>query len=271
MQSSYTIEGKRLAYSDRGAGDVIVLLHGYLESSLIFEKLAEELSLHFRVISVDLPGHGKSEVVSENHTMEMMAQKVRSLLDHLSIGSVLMTGHSLGGYVALAFLELYPERLSGYCLIHSHPYADTDEAVARRMREQNVVRAGKKHLMYPGNIEKMYSPNNLNTMKDQITRSNEIAALTPDEGIISILNGMISRPSRKALLEEGRVPLLLILGVHDQYIDYRKTTEAVIIPDNGELATLFESGHLGFIEEPKRSLNLIIDFALKVFGAESRA
>lgn len=271
MQKSYKIEGKLLAYSDRGNGDVIVLLHGYLESSLIFEKLAEDLVLHFRVISVDLPGHGKSETVSENHTMEMMAHRVRGLLDHLSIGKVLMTGHSLGGYVTLAFLELYSERLSGYCLFHSHPFADTTEAVERRKREQNVVSAGKKHLMYPGNIEKMYSPLNLNKMKGELIRSNGIAAQTPDEGIIAMLNGMINRPSRQALLEEGRVPLLWILGIHDQYIDFRKTTEAVVLPGNASLTTLFDSGHLGFIEEPERSLNLISDFALKVFGAESRA
>jgi pimeloyl-ACP methyl ester carboxylesterase len=271
MDRSITIEGKRLAYSDRGSGDAIVLIHGYLESLLIFESLSEVLSHDFRVISVDLPGHGRSEIVSDNHTMEMMAQRICSLIDHLSVEKVLMIGHSLGGYVTLAFLELYPERLSGYCLFHSHPFADTPEAIQRRKREQSVVRAGKKHIMYPGNIEKMFSPLNLHRMTPEIDRSNEIAGQTPDEGIISILSGMITRPSRQTVMEEGKVPLLWILGMHDQYINYKYNTETVSLPQNGILATLFNSGHLGFLEEPGRSLLLIKEFAFKVFGSESRA
>ncbi len=271
MERSVKIEKKRITYSDLGKGDVIVLLHGYLESMLIFETLAERLSRNFRVISVDLPGHGRSETVSDTHTMEMMAQRIRDLLDHLSIDKVLMTGHSLGGYVTLAFLQLYPERLSGYCLFHSHPFADSPEATLRRKREQGVVKAGKKHIMYPSNIEKMYSPFNLNRMATEVRWSNQIAGQTPDDGIISILNGMIERPSRQPLMEEGRVPLLWILGIHDQYINYKHNTETVTLPENATLATLFDSGHLGFLEEPERSLTLITEFAFKVFGSESRA
>jgi len=271
MDRSFTIEGKRLIYSDRGKGDVIVLLHGYLESSLIFESLAEGLSRNFRVIAVDLPGHGRSEIISDTHTMEMMAQRIRDLLDNLSLEKVLIVGHSLGGYVALAFLELYPERLSGYCLFHSHPFADSSEAILRRKREQIVVRAGKKHIMYPANIEKMYSPPNLTRMATEVRLSNEIASQTPDDGIISILNGMIERPSRQTLMEEGRVPLLWILGIHDQYINYKFNTESVNLPENATLATLFNSGHLGFLEEPERSLLLLTEFSFNVFGSESRA
>jgi pimeloyl-ACP methyl ester carboxylesterase len=184
---------------------------------------------------------------------------------------MLLTGHSLGGYVALAFLDLFPGRLAGYCLFHSHPFADTAIAIERRNREINVVNAGRKHLMYPGNIRKMYSPFNLDRMKEAIMRSDEIASVTPDDGIIAMLRGMVVRPSRKELLERGQVPLLWILGIHDQYIDYRTAVAAIDLPGNATLATLYESGHLGFVEEPERSLTLLTDFAFKVFGEYSRA
>jgi pimeloyl-ACP methyl ester carboxylesterase len=263
--------GKRIAYSDRGEGDSIVLLHGYLESMLVWDKFAGELLKHFRVISVDLPGHGQSDIISEVHSMEMMAGRIADLLDYLEVGKIMLTGHSLGGYVALAFLEMFPERLAAYCLFHSHPFADSEEAVERRNREIQIVEAGKKNIMYPGNIIRMFAPDNIENMKDQVEYFNEIASLTPDIGIISVLRGMMSRPSRLNLLEAGRVPLLMVMGVHDQYIDYGKVAGAIKLPPNGSLKTLYDSGHLGFVEEPERSLSLITEFAFSVFGEDSRA
>jgi pimeloyl-ACP methyl ester carboxylesterase len=117
----------------------------------------------------------------------------------------------------------------------------------------------------------MFSPYNLSGMKDDVARSNEIASHTPDDGIISALKGMICRPSRNALLERGPVPLLWILGIHDQYIDYKTVSAAVKMPDNGILETLFQSGHLGFIEEPERSCSILEEFAFRVFSESSRA
>lgn len=271
MIEYFDIEETRLAYTDKGSGDVIVLLHGYLESHLIFGEMAEKLSLHFRVVSVDLPGHGQSDTLSECHTMEMMAERINLLLDHLKIERILLTGHSLGGYVALAFVELFREKVAGYCLFHSHPFADTPAAIERREREKSVVMAGKKRIMYPGNIRKMFSPQNLDKMCDEIEKSNQIASQTSDDGIIAVLNGMISRPTRLPVVERGDVPLLWILGLHDQYIDYRHATEAVNLPVNATLATLYGTGHLGFIEEPERSVALLSEFAFSVFGEEFRA
>lgn len=271
MIKYFEVEGKRLAYTDEGNGDVIVLLHGYLESHLIFGEMADKLSSHFRVVAIDLPGHGQSETVSECHTMEMMAERINLLLRYLEIDNILLTGHSLGGYVALAFVELFVEKVAGYCLFHSHPFADTPAATARREREKRVVLAGKKRIMYPGNIRKMYSPHNLAKMCDEIEKSDQIASQTPDEGIIAVLNGMILRPSRLSLMERGDVPLLWILGLYDQYIDYRHATESVNLPANATLATLSDTGHLGFLEEPARSVSLISEFAFRVFGEEFRA
>jgi len=271
MIKFFKVEGKQLAYTDEGRGDVIVLLHGYLESHIIFGGVAEKLSSHFRVVSVDLPGHGQSETVSECHSMEMMAGRINMLLGHLGIDRILLTGHSLGGYVALAFVELFPEKLAGYCLFHSHPFADTPAAISRREREKSVVLAGKKRIMYPGNIRKMFSPDNLAKMPEEIEKSNMIASQTPDEGITAVLNGMISRPSRLQLMEKGDVPLLWILGVYDQYIDYRHAAESVTLPGNAALATLYDTGHLGFVEEPERSVSLLTGFAFSVFGEEFRA
>ncbi|MBM3419876.1 MAG: alpha/beta hydrolase [Bacteroidetes bacterium] len=264
-------DGRRLAYTDTGRGDVIVLLHGYLGSLDVFKNISGKLSRSFRIVAVDLPGHGQSDILSECHSMELMAASVYDLIRFLGIDRVLITGHSLGGYVVLAFLEKYAELVGGYCLFHSHPFADSDEAIERRKREIQIVLAGRKSIMYPSNIEKMYSPYNLERFNSELNALNDIASRTPDDGIVAVLKGMIARPSRLGLMESSQSPFLWVLGIHDQYIDYRSVTGAVQLPSNGQMATLFESGHLGFIEEPERSTMILRDFALKVFGSESRA
>jgi pimeloyl-ACP methyl ester carboxylesterase len=252
-------EGK-IQYNDNGEGQVLVLLHGYLESSEVWNGFETGLAALFRVISVDLPGHGLSSVYGEIHTMEFMAGAIRELLDYLKIKKAFLIGHSLGGYVSLAFLELYPEYLTGYILFHSQPLADPPEAIEKRKREISIVRAGKKELMYPDNVMRMFATINLEKFSGSLAHSKEIASRLPGEGIIAVLNGMMLRPSRLKIMEEGRSPCLWILGAMDNYIDCRTILEKVRLPENAKLVVLNNSGHVGFIEEESLSIQVVSDF-----------
>lgn len=253
-------QGGKIYYSDSGSGDIIVLLHGYLESSDIWAGFANQLSKRFRIISIDLPGHGSSTIFSDCHTMDFMASAVNEALTDLNIREAFLIGHSLGGYVALAFLEKFPEKLTGYCLFHSHPFEDSPEIIKKREREIIIVKSGKKYLMYPENVSLMFASENIYKFTEALENSKEIASKIPDEGIISVLNGMISRPSRINLMEEGRVPSLWILGKNDNYIPCNKIQTMVNLPSNSKLIVLEKSGHLGFIEEEQRSVEIISDY-----------
>jgi len=250
----------RIHYTDSGTGPVIVLLHGYLESSEVWNGFAEKLSAKFRVIAVDLPGHGFSDVYGKVHTMEFMAEAVKEILDNLKIKKVFLTGHSLGGYVTLAFLELFPEYLSGYCLFHSQPFPDPPAALEKRKREIEIVKTGKKNLMYPDNVTMMFATSNLEKFPEALLRSKGIASRIPGEGIIAVLNGMMIRPSRISLVEEGRVTFLWILGSMDNYIPCDLIQSRVNLPSNAKVVVLKNSGHVGFIEEEKLSENVISNF-----------
>jgi pimeloyl-ACP methyl ester carboxylesterase len=260
----FSYKGGEINYSDSGKGNTIVLLHGYLESSEVWNGFEVRLAEIFRVISVDLPGHGLSSVYGEVHTMEFMAEAVKEIIDSLNLKKVFMAGHSLGGYVTLAFLELFPDNLSGYCLFHSQPFADPPAVIEKRKREIALVKAGKKDLMYPDNISRMFAPPNLGIFTAALEKSKNIASRLPGEGIIAMLNGMIVRPSRLTFMEEGRVPCLWILGAMDNYIPCDFMKSKVNLPPNAELAVLEKSGHLGFVEEEDKSVAVLTEFVKSI-------
>jgi pimeloyl-ACP methyl ester carboxylesterase len=256
----FSHQGGRIHYTDYGKGDVIVLLHGYLESSEVWNGFAEKLASEFRILSVDLPGCGLSDVYGDTHSMEFMANAIKELIESLGLKKAFLTGHSLGGYVTLAFLELFPDHLSGYCLFHSQPFPDSPEALEKRKREIEIVKMGRKNLMYPDNVIRMFAPSNLQKFSEALQRSKDIASKIPGEGIIAVLNGMMIRPSRLSDMEEGKVPCLWILGVMDSYIPCDIIQTKVKLPPNARTVILKKSGHLGFIEEEDLSAKVVSEF-----------
>ena len=265
MISFFKYNNGRIYYTDQGTGESVILLHGYLESGEIWKSFALKLCTGFRVITVDLPGHGLSDVYGEIHSMEFLAASLKSLLSSLDVKKAFITGHSLGGYVTLAFLELYPEALSGYCLFHSQPFADSPETIEKRRREIQLAESGRKDQIYPGNVAKMFAADNLEKFKDALRNSVEIASKIPGEGIAALLRGMMERPSRSALMEEGKVPCLWILGAKDNYIDCEAIQKKVRLPLNAKLVVLNNSGHLGFIEEEELSLLVLRSFVADLY------
>ena len=250
----------RIFYTDQGHGQVIVLIHGYLESSKVWGRFGESLAKNYRIISIDLPGNGKSSLYDENHTMCFHADAILAVMDIENISKALILGHSLGGYVCLSFVENHPDRLFGYILIHSHPYADTDEIIENRLREIKVVRSGKREAIYPVNIPKMFADINLETFADDIDNLKRIAAEHSDDGIVAVIKGMIQRKSRSDILQKSKVPLLYILGAMDNYIPYDFITSRIIMPEEGKFITLEKSGHMGFLEECDLVVNEVKKF-----------
>jgi pimeloyl-ACP methyl ester carboxylesterase len=260
MSRFFQYNAGNIHYTDQGKGSAIVLIHGYLETSEIWNSFVKRLSKNFRIITLDLPGHGRSDMYNEVYTMGYMAACVANLLEHLQMKKAFVTGHSLGGYITLAFADLYPEMLSGYCLFHSQPLDDNPDTIEKRNTEIDLVKKGKKDMFIPGNITKLYATANLHKFSEALLRSKEIALKIPGETIISVLKGMIARPSRVSIMESGRIPCLWILGAFDNLISCEAIQAKVRLPENAELAILKNSGHMGFIEEEELSIKIISEF-----------
>ena len=248
---------------DSQVGDrCVVLLHGYLESMLVWDEFIPLLYKQVRVVTLDLPGHGISVVAGEEHSMEFLADTVADGVRALGIDRCTVVGHSMGGYVALALCERHPELLDGIVLLSSTPNADTPEKAENRRREIALVKAGRKELLSRVAPAAGFAEENRARLRDAIEDLTEQVFVTED-GIVALLNGMIARKDRNDLLRTTSVPSLFILGRKDSYIS-EETAEAMIAAHpEAQVVRLEHSGHMGFLEEPEATAAAILDFALQ--------
>ena len=148
-----------LHYEITGNGkENLVLLHGFMESLLIWEDLEPLLSKNFRIIKIDLPGHGRSEIYGEIHTMEMMAEKVKEVADQLKLEKFHLLGHSMGGYVSLAFAEKFAEKLKSLTLFFSTYFPDDEEKKETRKKSFRIILESYKTYVGAG-IPNLFNPN----------------------------------------------------------------------------------------------------------------
>lgn len=266
MEKALTYNGGMVMYADNGKGNPIVLLHGYLESQEIWFNFAELLvKAGHRVITLDLPGHGFSSTVGEEHSMEHMAGAVDAVLQERKIDKCLIVGHSMGGYVSLAFAKAYPEKLAGLCLFHSTPNPDSEEKRANRDREIELVTTGKKELIIKSFIPAAFAKENLKRCADMVEEATLIAISTDEKGVVACLNGMKHRPDSSEFLKTFTLPTLMIFGAKDVNASPESIASLTERFPIHKFITLENSGHMGFIEEEKRSFEIISEFAAVAF------
>lgn len=238
----------------------VVLLHGYLESMYVWDDFLPLITPKVRVITVDIPGHGISQVSGEIHTMEYIADVIHDMLDAMGIEKITLVGHSMGGYVSLAFCAKYAERLDGLVLLSSSPMPDTELKRENRRREIALVKAGKKDALARVAPETGFAPQNRRRLHSYIEDLMECVHVTEDEGIVALLNGMMERVDQNKMLAECGVPQLFICGKHDAYIPVEAAEEIIALNPQAQVAWLEESGHMGFIEEPQRCAEALLSF-----------
>jgi len=248
----------KIRFSDQGEGAVFVILHGYLESIETFDDFACDLSRSARVICIDLPGHGKSDLKQDQVSVEDMSDAVYTVIEHLDINLIHIVGHSMGGYVALAFADKYVDNLASFSFLHSSANPDTEEKRNNRTREIEFIRNGKKELICSTAIPNTFSKNNQDAFSDEIDALIEIALNTKDEGIIAALNAMMNRSDRNDILRALLVPKYSFIGKEDNFIPFEKGIEWA--RDNGMKTFVFEhSGHMSFVEEKEKCLEAILE------------
>ena len=247
----------KISYSDTEKGNAVVLLHGFLENKTMWKDLVPELSKKHRIITIDLLGHGQTECLGYVHSMEDNAEIVQAVLSKLRIRKTILVGHSMGGYVALAFAEMYPEKVRALVLQNSTSKADSE---VRKTNRNRAIKAVKKDYtsFIRLSIANLFSPDNRERLIDEIEKVKIEALKTPLQGVVASLEGMKIRKDREVLLHLTPYPKMLILGKKDPVLIYETTLEQ--IEDTAVKHVTFPDGHMSHIENKEELKDALLDF-----------
>ncbi len=227
----------------------LVLLHGFMENLTIWEDMIPFLSKDFRLIKIDLPGHGKSPIYGEIHRMELMAKKVKEVTDELGLVKFHLLGHSMGGYVSLAFAEKYPEVLESLTLFFSTYFPDDEEKKEQRRKSFRIIKEAYKNYVNAG-IPNLFNPNEKERLEEKIALAKRIALSTDTDGVLAAVKGMIERTDKKSVLENQSIKFLIIAGKHDNAVKTEITIQN--LPDKINIKSyVVDCGHNGHWEKPE--------------------
>ncbi|MBR5855810.1 MAG: alpha/beta fold hydrolase [Bacteroidales bacterium] len=249
--------------SDTQKGDeILVLLHGYLETHYIFSEFVELLEKKYRVISIDLPGHGLSGSNSEVNSMEFCAAVVVEVMDKCKVGRAFVAGHSMGGYVAQACMELYPDRFKGLVLLNSVPFPDSEEKKADREREISLIQSSMLNRIAEISIPKMYDSDNLRNLDEKIQETIELCETHDPKGIVASLRGMMQRKDYSPFIKglAGKTPTLFIYGNKDKFNPIERINSIIDEFQGIDIRIIQDTGHNSFIEKPEDTMEILERF-----------
>ena len=261
MEKIIEIDNYKIFVKIEGQGPPLLLLHSYWGSQILFDKLAIALIENAQVIRIDLPGHGNSGNPPVGYHFDSFACILNELLEKLNIPEkISILGHSMGGYVALAYVARYPEKITSLVLMHS-PVRNADtNSIKQRNREASLLIKGKKELLLQMTIPSNFAPGQPAKMEEVITLLNHTANQTTIDGAIESINAMNNRTSYLLCLQNALFPILIIVGKYDKvYSAAGQLDDARLIP-KAEVLLLENSGHLGFLEEEEKVLIRLKEF-----------
>ena len=237
------------SYTDVGSGKPVVLIHAFPTDQHLWQPQREGLKKHFRVITLDLPGFGKAKPVDGKAiTMTAYADEVRQLLDQLHIDTAVIGGESMGGYIALAFLQKYPERTSGLILSDTQAISDSAEAKAKRETSAVDVLNNGTAGFINGFLPKALSPNAAVAKRDFLK---SILDSQPALAFASALRGMALRNDLSYVLAETTLPVLIITGDADVVVSPSQSEAMQQLARNSKLVKIANAGHLSNLENPE--------------------
>lgn len=238
-----------LNFERKGNGkETLVLLHGFMENLSIWSDMEPHLSDIFSLLRIDLPGHGQSEIIAEVQTMELMAEEVKKVLDHENITKIHLLGHSMGGYVSLAFAEKYPEYLKSLTLFFSTYFPDDAEKKEQRIKSYRIIKDAFAHYARAG-VPNLFNPNEKDILEGKIETALEVALSTNNLGALASVKGMVERTDKKHIMENLEAKILVLAGKHDNAVK----TETMIkhLPDRTNIKSyILDCGHNGHWEKP---------------------
>ncbi|HKB01168.1 MAG TPA: alpha/beta fold hydrolase [Gemmataceae bacterium] len=239
-----------IAFEDAGAGPVVALLHAFPLDSGMWGPQIGELATRYRVIAPDLPGFGGS-AVSAGLTMDSIADVLAELLDHLGVNErIALAGVSMGGYAALAFARLYPQRLRALILADTKADADDEPGRANRDRLIQLATDRGPAAVLDQLLPKLLGPHTIAARPATVQRVRALAGRQSTDGIVAALKALRDRPDAAPGLAHIAVPTLVVVGDQDAVTPPEKAMAMAAAIPNSQLVTVPDAGHLSNLENP---------------------
>jgi pimeloyl-ACP methyl ester carboxylesterase len=238
----------------------LVLLHGFAEDGRVWENQVNYLKARFPLLIPDLPGSGNSSPLSAATSMEEHADAILALLDAEQIGQAVLVGHSMGGYIALAFVEKYPERCKAFGLFHSTAYPDSEEKkTTRRKSMAFIARHGAAEFIRQS-TPNLFADSSRERHPEWIRELIERYSTMDGDSLTHYYQAMIDRPDRSAVLAHSGLPVLLVMGGQDNTLPLEAGLRQSHLPSIAFIHILREAGHMGMIEAAVRSNEILEAF-----------
>lgn len=247
-------------YNVTGSGIPVMLVHGFGEDASIWEHQAAVLQNHCTLLIPDLHGTGKSSDYNLPASIEEMADDLAAILDAEKIDACVMLGHSMGGYITLAFAERYPERLLGFGLLHSTTYADTVEKKSNRTKAIALIKAHGSNVFLktaiPNLFSEAFNASHPEVVAAVLQNSSKLAPPT----LIAHYEAIMARPDRTAILENSKVPVLMIIGMQDKVVPPEDALKQSELSPLCSTCILAEVAHMGMLEATEKVNVCLLEF-----------
>jgi pimeloyl-ACP methyl ester carboxylesterase len=260
--------GSKIFYRITGKGKPVVLIHGFGEDGDIWQKQIQSLQEHYLLIVPDLPGSGRSELVP-GANIETYSEIIKEIFTtELQNSSptgggrerAVLMGHSMGGYITLAFAEKYPELISSFGLVHSSAFADSEEKKAARLKSIEFI---KKHGAYEflkpaimGLFGEYWSKNHQPEIDTLVEKSKNFTS----DALVQYYQAMIARHDKTGVLKNFPHLILFIIGVHDNAVPFAQSLKQSYLPNLSYIHILRNSAHMGMWEEAERVNAALLEF-----------
>jgi pimeloyl-ACP methyl ester carboxylesterase len=249
-----------IAYNDDGKGSVIVLLHGFAEDSTLWKYQVAALTDHYRVIVPDLPGSGTSTTNDQAaDTIGFYAECLYGLLQHEGIDACVMLGHSMGGYITLAFAEKYKSLLKGFGFIHSTAFADSEEKKQNRKRGIGIIEAYGAAAFIKTTTPNLFASNFKAMHADQIEALIDNGKTFTTKALQNYYIAMMNRPDRTHVLN-NKLPVLFVIGTEDAAAPLTDLLQQVHLPEIAYIHILKNVGHMGMWEDSNKVNKYVRDY-----------
>jgi pimeloyl-ACP methyl ester carboxylesterase len=254
------LNGQPVYYRMEGKGEPVVLVHGFAEDGTVWENQIAFLKDRYQLIIPDLPGSGQSPFNDANWSMEYFADCIRAILDAEKISTVSMIGHSMGGYITLAFADAWPDRLRTFGLFHSTAFADSEEKKTARRRGIEFIQQNGAAKFLEQSIPNLFSEETKKRQPDLVRKILARFSNFIDQSLVNYYQAMMVRPDRTHVLKTFPRPVLFIMGKHDTAVPYEQGLQQCYMPGLSYIHTLEHSGHMGMWEETERSNVFVQEF-----------